>query len=443
MSEVDPYRGWRSMKRLPRALFRALGELRDAHILHSGIAALVSEPLASELSQVVDRRAAEGRERVHRAIDQFDRRAWKRVQRALASRMSLVPADSAAAQCLALERYRALRRAHSRVLRQPNPENWHAVRIAVKQFRYLVETMLPRRHALWQADLQDIQELLGQLHDLHTLDAFVAAEASAAHPEIAAAARTRIGQQCAVYVDEYRRRTRGRGSVPGRWRAGLPASARIEAANAARLRATVRAADPNPRRTLRTARLALEIFDVVAASLHQVGPGIQQGSASVQEPATSYQEPAIIAKRLLRAAARLHGVRGDDKRVSRQKSAFRIVRRLSRPVGWTRADWSAVAWIVRYYRGPEPKATHRAFSRLPAERQHLVRGLAGALRLARALRRSGARSVGPGRPSADGDIRIRAMGVADGRKPAARIAAAKHLLETYLQRHIIVERSHV
>jgi hypothetical protein len=57
------------------------------------------------------------------------------------------------------------------------------------------------------------------------------------------------------------------------------------------------------------------------------------------------------------------------------------------------------------------------------------------------MRRSGARSVRPGRASADGDARIRAIGVADGRKHAARIAAAKHLLETYLQRQVIVERS--
>jgi hypothetical protein len=37
------------------------------------------------------------------------------------------------------------------------------------------------------------------------------------------------------------------------------------------------------------------------------------------------------------------------------------------------------------------------------------------------------------------DLRLRAVGLSDTRKNAARIAAAQHLLETCLRRHIIIE----
>jgi CHAD domain-containing protein len=421
MQDVDPHRGWRSMKRLPRRLFRALGELRDVHILEEWIAILVLDPPRGKLLEALHARAAERHGAVQDAIEQFEGRAWKRVARTLQRRVSLVAPDGAAAQILALDRCRELRRLHVRALRISTPEHWHRLRVGLKRFRYVVESFLPARHAAWQDDLRQLQDILGKLHDLHALDAFVALDVTGEGAEAVGALRTVIAGECQSCIDQYHRRTRGRANVLARWRSGLPRGTRIEAANSARLRATALAADPNVRRTLRTAQLAMELFDVLRAA------GV--GSRLCVER----------TRMLLRSAARLHGVRSDDKRVSRQKAAWQIVRAMPAPVGWTRGEWDVVAWTVRYHRGAEPKPTTRAFARLPADRQDVVRGLAGVLRLARALRRGGAREILPGTAYAGGDVRLRAIGLADSRKTAARIGSAKHLLQTQLKRQVIIE----
>src|ERR1035437_7720243 len=44
--------------------------------------------------------------------------------------------------------------------------SWHELRIGIKRFRYTVENFLPRQHALWSGDLKELQDLLGEVHDL-------------------------------------------------------------------------------------------------------------------------------------------------------------------------------------------------------------------------------------------------------------------------------------
>ena len=41
-----------------------------------------------------------------------------------------------------------------------------AARIALKRFRYLVESFLPEQKAAWSVDLKRLQSLLGEIHDL-------------------------------------------------------------------------------------------------------------------------------------------------------------------------------------------------------------------------------------------------------------------------------------
>src|SRR5215470_3003870 len=42
MAEVDGHRVWRAMQRVPRPLFRALGSLRDLHVLETWVKQLSS-----------------------------------------------------------------------------------------------------------------------------------------------------------------------------------------------------------------------------------------------------------------------------------------------------------------------------------------------------------------------------------------------------------------
>jgi exopolyphosphatase/guanosine-5'-triphosphate,3'-diphosphate pyrophosphatase len=110
------------------------------------------------------------------------------------------------------------------------------------------------------------------------------------------------------------------------------------------------------------------------------------------------------------------------------------------PIDWTPDDWELVAEVVRYHRGAEPAARHKGFRRLPRDRRDRVRLLAGVLRLARGLRRSGA----PARRGVRADqtpefVRLHVAGVEDTETNAMRVAAAKHLLERYLRRPILIE----
>jgi exopolyphosphatase/guanosine-5'-triphosphate,3'-diphosphate pyrophosphatase len=197
----------------------------------------------------------------------------------------------------------------------------------------------------------------------------------------------------------------------------------------ARLRATARALDPHPDRTATVSQLALQVFDTLAAA----------GAARFRDEK---------ARLILHAASLLHAVGNRDRRPSRQKAARDLVRALPQPPGWTGEDWEVLALVVRYHRGAEPKPTHRRYARLPRERQQLVGGLAGVLRLARTLFRSGVRA----RPRLQADktaigIRLRVAGMVDTRANAARVAAAKHLLDRHLRRPLLIEpvkrRAHV
>jgi CHAD domain-containing protein len=45
----------------------------------------------------------------------------------------------------------------------------HSLRIAVKHFRYTVQSFLPAQYAAWEKDLKRMQDALGDVHDLDVL----------------------------------------------------------------------------------------------------------------------------------------------------------------------------------------------------------------------------------------------------------------------------------
>ena len=421
MEEVDPHPAWTKMKRVSRKLFRTLGGLRDTQVLEHEVTELASAAgsMRSTLIGILEEREVESRARVLRAVKQFDRKAWKRLAHTLRRRAHVVPPNSLAAQCLVLERFEELLRLHVRAVRTERPRPWHELRIAVKGFRYAVEGLLPARAAVWEGGLQRMQDLLGEIHDLDVLDTFVAKAAAGVTADslrhaIAAGRKDRIQQ--------YRLGAQGGAGVLREWKAGLPQGARAEAAATARLGATARAMDSHPRHTVRVSQIALRLFDALAAS----------------GPQARFRDDR--ARVIVRAASQLHDIRGTRRHKSREKSVRDILRALPAPPGWRPDDWEVVRLVVRYHRGTEPKPTHSRFVRLRRSRQDLVRGLAGVLRLARALHRCGATI--PSRVRVDetsAGVRLGIPGPIDSRENTARLAAAKHLLEIYLRRPLLIE----
>jgi exopolyphosphatase/guanosine-5'-triphosphate,3'-diphosphate pyrophosphatase len=131
--------------------------------------------------------------------------------------------------------------------------------------------------------------------------------------------------------------------------------------------AFLRELEPEPAHVLHVARLAMQLFDGLAA-LHELG------------------EPGRI---LLEGAACLHdigwstGERGKD----HHKESARLIRKRK----WQHFDVSEVnliAIVARYHRKSVPKLEHEDFAALPAPDQLRVQKLAALLRLADAFDRS-------------------------------------------------------
>ncbi|HUC52820.1 MAG TPA: CHAD domain-containing protein [Candidatus Cybelea sp.] len=424
MEEVDPDPAWPAMRNLARKLFRALGALRDVQVLDEWVNKLAPEtdPVRTQLQASFESREANLRENALRVAAKFDQKSWKRLQRTLGRRSRLVPIGSLAAECLALERFESARELHSKALRTEKPKPWHALRIGLKRFRYTVESLLPERYAAWGDNLKRLQDMLGEIHDLDVL-AEVVNKADCLETEDSVKLwQEMIGRQRDERIQTYRQLTLGKTSLWNTWRSGLPTNGRVEAATLARLRATARAVDPHVRRTSQISRVAIALFD----ALKRAGA------------APSFSEAAL--RRILLAAARLHGVGDASAEKSPQKAARKFLLGLTVPPGWSNEEWELLAFAVRYHRGAEPRAKRRRFSKLSAEQQNNVRALAGVLRLARALRKCSVVTGASLRAEKSTDaIILRVPGLVDDIGTASRLALGKHLLEDYLRMPILLK----
>jgi CHAD domain-containing protein len=423
MQEVDPDSAWREMRRIPRKLFRRLGELRDAQVMNDWVKKLAAgdDSVRARLHAAFAKNEPELRRRALRAAEKFDDKAWERLERKLQKRARLVPPGGLAAECLAVERFEEAKELHAKAQRTENSQSWHELRIGLKRLRYTVENLLPEQYALWSDNLKRLQDLLGEVHDLDVLAATVKQTAS---PETVDARNNweeTIRRERCQRIDTYRQLTMGKTSIWNDWRLGLPQGRRLGLAAMARLRVTARATDAHPRRTAQVSRIAVASFD----ALRRVHAAPTFGERSM--------------RRVLRAAARLHGVSGTQRAGSPQKAALRFLRELPMPPSWTVEEWELLAWAVRYHRGPEPNADGGAFAKLPEEQHRNVRALAGVLRLARVLRKCGVDSCTGMRAEKSAEaVILHVPGLTDSAETAARLAAGKHLLETYLGKALIL-----
>jgi len=143
--------------------------------------------------------------------------------------------------------------------------------------------------------------------------------------------------------------------------------------------------------------------------------------------------------RILRTAAKLHGVNSLAESPSSPKAARKFLLSLPVPPNWTSDQWDLMSWVVRYHRGPEPKQKN-GFAKLPEAHQTAVRALSGVLRLSRTLRKCGVETTRGLRLEDSADaLLLRVPGLPDSAEAAARLAAAKHLLESTLSKPLILK----
>lgn len=425
MEEVDPDPAWPKMRKIGSKLFKQLGALRDTQVLEEWVSKLGAEGgvVRQRLLTHLGKNEAEERAAALRAAGKFDAKAWKSYERVLGHRARIVAPNSLAAKSLALERLTAARELHLKALRTVKPEPWHELRIGVKRFRYTVESLLPELYESWGEDLKRVQDLLGEVHDLDVLAETIAGVAGDEPEEARASWMERIAAERETRLDEYRQLCMGEKRLWQDWKQGLPQGEQLEAAAMARLQATAKALGANGGKAAQVTRLALKLYR-------------ELGRLKVGGPFSSKQY-----RKVMEAAARLHGIGAGLHAKSPEKAARKFLRRLPLPVGWTEPEWDLLGLVVRYHRGKEPKAKQKGFARLTKEEREALCAMAGVLRLARVLPKCGVESSKGLRVERSVDaLIVRAPGFEDSEAAAARVAAGKHLLERVLERPLIVQR---
>ncbi len=426
MQEIDPDPSWHKMRKVARKLFRSLGSLRDAHVIEDWIKKLAPEndPLRAQLLTSLEADEKQFSESALRVAAKFDKKEWSRLERQLRQRARLVPIGGLAAECLALERFEEAKELHNRALRSEKPKVWHALRIGLKRFRYTVEGFLPDHYSAWSENLKRLQDLLGDVHDLDVLSQMLK-DAKASEPQQDSNASVTWHEKIALErhqrIETYRQLTLGKTSLWHDWRHDLPHGQRLEASSTARLRATARAADAHSPRTAQVSRLAIRLFDLLRRA----------NAAPVFREANT--------RRMMGAAAKLHGIEAAGNRRLSPKALRKYLLSLTVPPNWSTEEWDLMAWATRFHRGPEPKQKN-GFAKLSEEHQTIVRALAGVLRLARGLRKSGVeRTTGLRSEKSPDALVLTVPELIDTEESAARLAAAKHLLESVLEKPVILK----
>jgi CHAD domain-containing protein len=483
---LDPDPNWKAMKKAGKRLFQRLGALRDVHVMEEWVEKLdpakagaektrVARALPSASSELalslpkgqalpalppsqqdfgnVDKAAATGdqgqpssdsathallkiltaREAeqkldVHAALEEFDRKQWGQWSKSLPARAARVRLGSALFKHLALERWTEARELHNRAMRNRSQTAYHTLRIGIKRFRYIVENFLPVEHKLWSNDLKEMQDLLGEVHDLDVL--WATAISCHVFPDEHSRRRwhERILSERTKRIERYRSKMIGPDSRWQVWRAGLPQGKQIQVLATRRMKLWANGLDPDFRHSEHVAGLALQLYDGLLASGWQ--------------PAVD----GICARSSLLAAALLHDVGKSKGEKGHHKASFDMIRAHGNPLGWKPADLQRAAIVARFHRGALPTRKHKSLRDLLPDEQKATIQLAAILRLANAL---DAAHDGHIRRIQIESVQLRTKGneavtvAAEGYSPlgpsAQTIAAERHLLETVLHRPVVVK----
>ncbi len=419
---MDPDPAWKQMKKAGRQLFRELGELRDSQVMEEWVRHL-SDPadsVAITLLQFLAAHEAHLKQQAALALQQFDRKQWRKWMRTLPRRAARVRTGSVLFKHLALERWTEAHQLHRNALRNRSQIAFHSLRIGLKRFRYIVENFLPEQHAAWSNDLKELQDMLGEVHDLDVL--WGTALHVNAFPD--AGTRTnwhsRIIEERTRRIDNYRAKMVGKNSLWPVWRAQLPVGKQIESAALSRLKLWASILDPDGKHSNHVAHLALQLYD-----------GLPKRLAT---------EEATDDRSILEAASRMHDVGRSKKEKAHHKVTYKLIERLTPPLSWSKEKMHLAAVVARYHRGALPRTGQKTLVGLSPDQKQTVLYLAGILRLANAFDSQADGHVQRLQVrQQNGFLEVAAQGYSPRDRTAEIIAAARHLLETVYDQPIMIK----
>ena len=420
---MDPFEGWKDMKREGRRLFKRLGDLRDAQIMREWAGRLFGEqdPAGQLMDAYLQIQEAQLRRRAAKTLDGFNLKKWQKWRSRLPSRLPSIPPEDPVFLQLALERWQAARELHHQALRNRSRMSFHRLRIGLKHFRYTVENYLPHRHELWGIDLKQLQDVLGEYHDLHILWQTARQIGALQDMDVRAAWRARLEDERGKRLQVYREKALGKGSVWSIWRSGLPSGKELEQAAERRIRLWAAFRDRDFARTEHVADLAAQLYE-----------GLEQAGSVAAEEAT-------LSRVVLQAASIMCNVGLAVRNKKSHKASYRMISAADPPLGFPPEIYRLAALAALYHRGAFPQADQRHFMGLSGEHRRAVLLASAILRLADAMSPKGDARIhrlAVGR-TADA-ILISAAGYLEADPLARRLAAARHPLEVVLGAPVLI-----
>lgn len=420
---VDPDPSWKAMKKAGRSLFRSLGELRDVQVMMEWVQKLgpAEDSETQALMSLLARREQEQKIIAAEAVRGFDLRQWRKWSRELPRRAARIRSGSVVFKHLALERWTEAHELHRRALRNRSQTALHQLRIGIKRFRYIVENFLPQQHAAWSSDLKELQDLLGDVHDLDVLWLTATQVNAFSSPESRQRWHAIVVEEREKRVTGYRERMVGPGSLWNRWRAELPQGKQVREAAMTRLKLWASVLDPDFAHSQRVAQLARQTFEELAT----------MGLA----PSSANQDLMAI----LWTAALMHDVGRSKHKKGHHKISYRMIDRIQPPLGWSPSDLRIVAAVARFHRGALPQPRHAALREFAPDQKKIVLHLAAILRFANALDAETDGQIQQLRmEQQDGRLVVAAAGYAPWTRAAEEIAGASYLLELVLRKPVVM-----
>ncbi|MGB6526294.1 MAG: CHAD domain-containing protein [Candidatus Acidiferrales bacterium] len=421
LSEFDPHPGWKKMKRAAKKLMKGIGPLRDSEVLLGWLEKFerpnrnIGQILKNSLQLECEAAQAEA----SAALRNFDLQKWASWQELLLERGAALQPETLPAQYVTLERWDEAYKRHRFALRSRSKIGYHRARASLKSFRYTVESFLPRLKVKWDDDLKQLQDLLGEVHDLDTLWGKIVALKSAGDRAARMEWKATIEIERKKRLAQYASKTTGKNSVWRTWRAALPEGQKLEEAAVTKLSIWSSFRTPDFARARRVAARSVELYDLLAAHGFTVGLPTERGRFIVQSAA------------LLQDVGRVRSDKGHH------KESYRLIREQPLPIGWKPAELQLLALVARYHRKALPQPKHKEFTSLPSPFRQATLLLAGILRLANCYEQAPKEIRKLELEVTLEGLLIRAYGF-DGEEPLlSKLATAKHLLEIACRRPIV------
>ena len=420
---IDPDGAWKALQKESRQLFRRLGRLRDVQVLEGWIGRLGNpeDRLTIAMRLHLGQQEEEVRRGALAALKVFDSEKWRGWIGRLQARARRLPEGGVVFQLSALQAWNEAHELHKRALRDRSAAGYHRLRIGIKRFRYIVENFLPLLHARWGQDLKEIQDSLGEVHDLSVFWETALRLSSFGDAESKERWRALVAEQTAIRLDKYRGKMVGSHSLWNNWRQELPAENRLPAMGLKQLEkwAWFHGIDLDRARAVR--RLALQLLG-----------GLRAGKRA-----------DIKSRRaILHFAAILHELGNAKRKKGGRRPAARLLLELPPTPGFTADERQCAAIVILGHRGKFRGFEGEEYAVLPEAQRQLAIELCGILRLARVLALNSDPEIRSLEVEMDEkSIVILSPGYSEFGPLAEKAARARYLLERALQKPILIRNA--